>query len=146
MQAPTRYGRCRRGGTTVEESLLLEHLTDEVDYKGNEERDDQECDEHQENSATEPTQAELNLGEHSGPGKCCPVCEEWVTDASSIEYARPKADDDEPILGGKSVKYGPPSTEVMQSVTHAQQRALIDPNERLKKRLGLARKSGANIL
>ena len=125
-------GNGEQGGTTAEESLLLEHLTDEVDYKGNEERDDQECDERLEDSATEPTQAEPNLGERSRPGQCCPVCEEWVTDASSIEYARPKADDDEPILDGKSVKYGPPSTEVMQSVTHAQQRALIDPNERLK--------------
>ena len=121
-----------QGGTIAEESLLPEHLTDEVNDKDNEERDARGRDEVKEKSATESIQAEQNLGKHSGPGLCCPVCEEWVTDASSIEYARPKTDDDEPILDGKSVKYGPPSTEVIQDVTHEQQRALIDPNERLK--------------
>ena len=76
-------------------------------------------------------QTESDHGEDPEPGVYCPVCEGWVTDPFSIEYARPKTDDDVPILDeGKPVRYGSPSAELIQSVISAQQRALIDPNER----------------
>ena len=79
----------------------------------------------------EAVQAASDQGEDQEPGMYCPVCEGWVTDPSSIEYARPKTDDDASISGeGRLARYGSPSAEITQSVISAQQRALIDPNER----------------
>ena len=95
---------------TIAENSSSEQATDEVNDKSDKERDNQGSGEHWENSITDSVQAELNPGERSEPGTCCPVCEGWITDASSIEYARPKTGDDEPILGeSKPVSYGPPS-------------------------------------
>ena len=138
-----------QGEATAGESLLPEHITDVTDNEDDEEPGNQESGElflmpknvpydhlraeiNWEESITAAVQSEPDTGEPSNLGVCCPVCEEWVTDASSIKYARPKIDDDETTSDEKLVKYGPPTTEVMGNITHDQrEKASIDPNGRL---------------
>ena len=69
--------------------------------------------------------------ENQDSGIYCPVCEGWVPDLHTIEYARPNIDDDSSTTRENEFpKYGSPSTEIVESVKSAQERALIDPNER----------------